>query len=221
MWIIQNLAASGDKPLDILFSQGLIQNAVQICTETKVPEHGLECLKLLDILITKRGTMLSAEDKQIIQKCVINHTKLSSHNVLLSKVLYSILQVNDFMLEDAEAMNLLEITTFNTIYLHRNEKMFYDSEIIHLLYFRLLSKLFEKNHQHLARFLEILEVENFKISNLINDMTLNPKYFGLVKEFLWLAGNIFQSTHCFVPRYLAFDNFTENLKISKMFNLLE
>lgn len=218
---MQNLAASGDKTLDILFSQGLVKNSVQIFTESKVPEIRLECLKLLDIIIMKRGALLSAEDKQNIQKCVIDQNKLSKPDALLSKVLYSILQINNFMLEDAEAINLLEVTTFNTILLHGNEKMYNDSEIIHLLNFRLLSKLFEKNHQHLAKFLEILEVQNFKISKFINDMTLNPKYFGLVKEFLWLAGNIFQSTHCFVPRYLAFDNFTQNLKISKMFKLSE
>ncbi|CAO1328933.1 unnamed protein product [Diamesa serratosioi] len=226
LWIIQNLAASGDKPLDTLFSQDIVKKSIQVFTETQFPGLRLECLKLLDIIIMKRGAILTSEDKQNIQKCLINHVKLSEHDaissdVLLSKVLYSILIANNFALEDNEAMNLLEIITMNTITLHRNEKIFNNNEIIHLLYFRLLSKLFEKNQQYLARFLKMYEVEDFKLSNLINDMTLNPRYFGLVKELLWLAGNIIQSTHCFIPEYLAFDDFTQNLKISKIFNLLE
>ena len=174
----------------------------------------------------KRGVMLESEEKQNIQNCLFNHIKLSRHDavssdVLLPKVLYSILQVNDFTLESDEAMNLVEILTLNTIFLHRNQKIFNNSEIIHLLYFRMLSKLFKKKQQHLERFLEIYEAQNFKLSNLINEMTINPKYFGLVKELLWLAGNIFQSTHYFIPQYLAFDSLTQNLKISKMFKLLE
>lgn len=218
---MQNLAASGDKPLDILFSQGLVENTVNTFTKPKIRKLRIECLKLFDIIIISRGALLSSEDKLKIQKCLVNHNNLAKPDPLFSKVLYSILQVNNFMLEDAEASKLLELITLNTIFLDGCGKIYKDSEIIHMLNFRLLSKLFEKNHQYLGTFLESLEVQDFKISKFINEMTLNPKYFGLVKEFLWFAGSILQSTHSSVPRYLAYDNFINNIIIPKMFKLLE
>ncbi|CAO1356399.1 unnamed protein product [Diamesa hyperborea] len=222
LWIMQNLAASGDKPLDILFSQGLVNNTIQVFSESKAPEIRQECLKIIDIIITKKGAALSDEDKQNLQKCIMHHNEMEADpNALLSKVLLSILELNNFTLDDKEATDLLEMVSLHIVFLDIAGKKYKDTEVILLLNFRLLSKLFEKNDRHLARFLEVLEAQDIKISTIINEMTLNPKFFGLVKELLWLASNIFQSNHRSIPRYLAYDDFIENLEIPRMFKLLK
>lgn len=52
LWICQNICASGDKPLKILFSQKLVKNVLHVMNHVMFEEIKQECYTLLDIILT-------------------------------------------------------------------------------------------------------------------------------------------------------------------------
>lgn len=52
LWIMQNLAASGEKPLTILMSQKLVKNVLHVSNHVMYDEIKDECNTLLDIMLS-------------------------------------------------------------------------------------------------------------------------------------------------------------------------
>jgi hypothetical protein len=58
LWIMQNLAASGEKPLNILVSQKLVKNVLHVSSHVMFDEIKEECNTLLDIILSSSCLVL-------------------------------------------------------------------------------------------------------------------------------------------------------------------
>lgn len=68
MWVTQNIAAAGKKPMNILMSQELLKNCLHILNNSVELEH--EALQLLDIIVDSKWKELELDDKQEVQQSV-------------------------------------------------------------------------------------------------------------------------------------------------------
>lgn len=146
-------------------------------------------------------------------QCLIKNLK-KTHSYQLLQVLYKLLATIEYNLSPEISNLLLEEVTENLLDLQSDRTFFEEQELLNLLHLRIIINLSGKDdHQH---FIQLLAKSNVKLTDLLSKIIKN--YFGLTKEILCFAANIYTSNNELVKMYLIEDSL-ENLLLPRAFNL--
>lgn len=189
-------------------SQELLQNTLYLTTSGDT-ELKHEAIQLLDLIVERKWSSLSIDEKDQVIKNVMNYINSDPSDHI---ALQCLLRTGLYM-ENESLVKLLNVMSGNIVKLlfnHDNEKSFYFS-------IKILSNLLKLDQQHLSIFLEMLIKNDIKFSSIINEAFKVPKFFNITNDLINFAGLILTSQQPVASSYLAYDDLVNNLQIPKMF----
>lgn len=213
IWTLQNLVSSnGHKSIDILMSQQLLPNTLNIVVNSgdMVLQH--EAMQLLDLIVEKKWESFSMDDKEEVSKAVLNYVFQNSVDHISMQCLHRILNFGPWNLNSQSTDKLFGVLSKNII----NEEIPVHDPL--LLYFsiKILLLVFKAEPQFLSTFLTNLINFNTKLSEIINEILKIPKFYSLINDLIHFAGLIITSQPV-AANYLQYDDLVNNLQIPKFF----
>lgn len=207
LWITQNIVAAGSKPMNILMSQELLKNCLHVLINSVEQEE--ETIQLLDLIIDAKWNEIEVEQKNEIENSVWNVLKKNFDDPMVLQVFLKVVTLSGVSsLHPQQIEQLVMMMTMNLMETS-NEKVFPFA-------LKLLSMLFQHNHQNIIKCLELLAQNNIKLSEIINKVVASPKHFSLINQLMQFTANLYVDPDPFVVQYFASDS-PENWKIPKIF----
>lgn len=204
IWTVENLISSGTKALQILMSQELLSNTLNLIKHMPDQEIQHEAIQTLDIIIDKAWNELDMQAKHKVWDCLNSYLEKNACDVIALQSIYRISCVEDFSI----TKSILNIITENVT---KND------ERIIAVCLQILSNLFQRDVQYLSYFLDYFVRNNVKLSQIINRTFTLPKHYSTSRQFLTFVASIMTMESSIVQNYLQYDDILGNLKIPRMF----
>lgn len=190
-------------------SQELLKNCLHILSNSVEQEH--EAIQLLDIIIDQYWITLSQEEKREVNLSAWNYLKKNADDPIALQVFYKSAFQDGWGLEDDVTTQLL----LNMMCKNLIEGSSSDNEALHLA-INILNKIILHDHQNVAKVIIQLMEHNARLSDFINNATVNPKMFNVLPELMQLTSFIYTCDNNLVSQYFALDPL-ENIRVPKMF----
>lgn len=191
-------------------SQELLKNCLHILGNSVAQEH--EAIKLLDIIIDQYWKDLSEEEKREVKQSSWNYLKKNVDDPYALQLFYKSAFLNGWGLEDDDVTTqiLLNMMCKNLIEVSTS-----DDEALHLS-IHFLIKIILHDNQNVVRIIIQLMEHNAKLSDIINNATVNPKLFNVLPDLLQLTSFIYAFGNPLVTQYFVVDPII-NIRIPKLF----
>lgn len=210
MWIIQNLTASGEKPLNIMMSQELWNNCLVLFDEPTIQD---EVFKVVDIIVDAKWTTFDQEEKFKVQNAVGKAIRVTFSDPLLLQLFLKTMPDLFFLgkVDSAKGVFEMLVQTLKT--------SSYDCDLTYFLA-KTLTLLCGSKEEYMSYFAEYAMQLELSLSGLVNQAAVEPKLFPAMEDLMRLVSLFYKSGYKdneWVQRYRQANLMPGHFKITKFF----
>lgn len=195
--------------MKILLSQELFRNCLHILNSSV--EHETEAIQLLDLIVESKWKDLGIDEKQEIQESVMRVLKKRVLDPVALQVAHKINLLNGSWSFDGSDVVLMMARNLHSL---QGPSPITNEDVLRFSIKLLTTSLHDE--KNIAGYIGFLVEHEYKLADLINITTSNPKYFNILKDLLRLTAVLCNSQHPSVAQYLAVAPL-EDLKIQNFF----